>query len=68
MATDLATRERGELANRPAPTVLEIIAAAARDPEVDVAKLVNEQQAAQPAVRRGRPPKAKSPDLPDNLE
>ncbi len=36
---ELATIERGELANRPAPTVLEIIAAAARDPQVDVAKL-----------------------------
>ncbi len=37
--TEIAKIEPQEVANRPAPTVLEIIAAAARDPEVDVAKL-----------------------------
>ena len=36
--------------------------------EVNVAELVTEQQSAPAQARRGRPPKAKSVDLPPNLE
>ena len=40
----------------------------AKKVDVDVAALVNEQQPAAEPAKRGRPPKAKSVELPPNLE
>ena len=48
--------------------VLKVIPLKTKPVDVDVAKLVNEQQTVAPAARRGRPPKAKATDLPANLE